>query len=426
MTPASQPCLLPNSHSRLRDFHRLWHQTLDAYSDPEGFRANLNAAIQASRSVTFLLQSEKAVIPQFDQWYDGWQGQLRSDPLMKWLCDARTEVVHRADLETLSKATVRIHDNLDFVRGSLDIPARASTEAMTSALIDAMPTATRGLLSHAIISVERKWVSSNLPNHELLEALAYAFSRLHSMLDDAHTRCTCSMKSCSLASQHDQDHFATMTPGTVPPCMSVTRGARTMRASIVDGRPITFARTRLRHQPRLAIAAMSLYGLTHRRVELARETDPYVAAEQLMEVAKQILAKDGFYARVMWLRDTAGNWFANTLVAENHEQKYALMHEIAEEVERRGVDCVIDIGEFWISSDSTGGTLHQWPEDQPGRREALQATVAGAMLEPRTYVTEFARDEQRRITFGDTHIAEMTLNYLEPIMAVWRRSVRET
>lgn len=30
-------CLIPNTHKRLLEAHRLWHQTLDNYFDPEGF-----------------------------------------------------------------------------------------------------------------------------------------------------------------------------------------------------------------------------------------------------------------------------------------------------------------------------------------------------------------------------------------------------
>ena len=58
-------CAIPTTHRRLVDAHRLWHQSLDAYHDPDGFRANLNATLQGMRNVTFALQSEKANVRRF-------------------------------------------------------------------------------------------------------------------------------------------------------------------------------------------------------------------------------------------------------------------------------------------------------------------------------------------------------------------------
>lgn len=75
-------CPLPTTHCRLDDSHRLWHQTPDSYDDPDAFRVNLNAVIQALRSVTLMLQSEKRRIPDFDGWYGDWQEKMRADPVL--------------------------------------------------------------------------------------------------------------------------------------------------------------------------------------------------------------------------------------------------------------------------------------------------------------------------------------------------------
>ena len=58
-------CPIPAAHRRLKEAHLLWHQTLDKYQEPDAFRANLNATIQALRNVTFALQAEKHSIPDF-------------------------------------------------------------------------------------------------------------------------------------------------------------------------------------------------------------------------------------------------------------------------------------------------------------------------------------------------------------------------
>jgi hypothetical protein len=49
-------CPIPNAHRRLEEAHRLWHRAAESYDDPDEFRTNLNALLQALRSVTFVLQ----------------------------------------------------------------------------------------------------------------------------------------------------------------------------------------------------------------------------------------------------------------------------------------------------------------------------------------------------------------------------------
>src|SRR5208337_3068875 len=82
-------CPIPLTHSRLRHAHLLWHQALQNYHNPEAFRANLNATIEALRNVTFVLQNEKHVFLDFDKWYGRWQELLKTDPTAKWLNEAR-------------------------------------------------------------------------------------------------------------------------------------------------------------------------------------------------------------------------------------------------------------------------------------------------------------------------------------------------
>ena len=65
----NEDCPLTEVHRRMDDAHRLWHQALDSYFDPDAFRVALQSCIQALRTVTFLLQYQKRRIPDFDAWY---------------------------------------------------------------------------------------------------------------------------------------------------------------------------------------------------------------------------------------------------------------------------------------------------------------------------------------------------------------------
>ena len=57
---AEDACPLAAVDQRLADAHRLWHQAEAAYFEPDGFRLAIQTAIQTLRTVTFILQKQKA------------------------------------------------------------------------------------------------------------------------------------------------------------------------------------------------------------------------------------------------------------------------------------------------------------------------------------------------------------------------------
>ena len=97
-------CPIPATHRRIEDGHRHWHEACSNYWDPQAFRVGLNAAIQALRNVTWILQSELKHSPGFDEWYGSWQEKMKKDDRMRWLVDARNKVVKQGDLKTFSVA----------------------------------------------------------------------------------------------------------------------------------------------------------------------------------------------------------------------------------------------------------------------------------------------------------------------------------
>src|SRR4051794_6960968 len=109
------PCPVPSAHRRLMDCHDHWHAALDDYMEPDGFRLALNALVQALRNVTWLLQKQKADLPNFDEWYSAWQEAVKSDPVMRWVVKARNRLVKEADLELLS--TARLTVTFDWLSG---------------------------------------------------------------------------------------------------------------------------------------------------------------------------------------------------------------------------------------------------------------------------------------------------------------------
>jgi hypothetical protein len=201
----SQRCPTPTAHKRVEEVHHFWHECAAGYQDPEEFRVKLNACIQAARNVTFAIQKEGNLIPGFDEWYPTWQEKMKSDPIMKWLNEARRRIVHEGDLETQSQAIVRLQIGYpdaarevaeglpqSFRRGVKEDPPQFEVSPMATldeilAEIDAIPLPTR-IRRESTISIERRWVDSELPDMELLDVLAHAYGFLNQIIHSAHKR----------------------------------------------------------------------------------------------------------------------------------------------------------------------------------------------------------------------------------------------
>ena len=83
---------------------------MSTYHEPSPFRYNLNAFLQALRSVTFRLQSDLAGHADFHDWYSNQQESMRQDPLLRRFVDGRNTVVKERNLMMNSRAAVGVFD----------------------------------------------------------------------------------------------------------------------------------------------------------------------------------------------------------------------------------------------------------------------------------------------------------------------------
>lgn len=92
----SVPCPVPSTHDKLTEAHYFIHRMLDAYHEPDGFRYNLSAFLQAAKSCVMILRKEL----QNDQKAVSW---LRGEPILqdkdvRLIQHLRDSVVHRESL----------------------------------------------------------------------------------------------------------------------------------------------------------------------------------------------------------------------------------------------------------------------------------------------------------------------------------------
>jgi hypothetical protein len=96
-------CPVPATHDKFFESHYFLDQMLASYHEPQPFGWNLNAFLQALRSVTLMLQSELAHREGFEEWYSKEQDLMRGDDLLKRFLDGRNFVVHQGMLRRRSK-----------------------------------------------------------------------------------------------------------------------------------------------------------------------------------------------------------------------------------------------------------------------------------------------------------------------------------
>ena len=164
----------------MRHAHELWHQALQSYHAPEKFHANLNATIQALRSVTLMLQNEKAVFPDFDEWYGPWQHRLKDDTLSKWLNDARVTVFHVGDLDSYSSAEVKLITWRQEVLSTVSIPIQTPAQLILEnpALLNLLdPSKNKSTdLEDGFFTIERRWSTKDLGGKEPARDSTTAYS----------------------------------------------------------------------------------------------------------------------------------------------------------------------------------------------------------------------------------------------------------
>ena len=105
---------------------------------------------------------------------------------MRWLVDARNKIEKQGDLEAESfvKAEI-IASHLD--EGPwMQVPARLF-DGPETLLARILPGAIQDhVREHGTLKIQRGWVETDLPEFELLEALAIAYGRLAELVHDAH------------------------------------------------------------------------------------------------------------------------------------------------------------------------------------------------------------------------------------------------
>lgn len=114
------------------------------------------------RTVTFILQKNRSVFSEFDNWYKQWQDRMRNDSTLKWLKEARNFIEKEGDLLTLSRARISVIESwFSDPIFEMDIPPLTKTE--DTAKLSAHHISSKEIYNVGLLRFERRWVDSKLP-----------------------------------------------------------------------------------------------------------------------------------------------------------------------------------------------------------------------------------------------------------------------
>ncbi len=426
-------CPLVAIDQRLADAHRLWHQAEAAYFDPDGFRLAIQNTIQTLRSVTFIVQNHKAVIPDFANWYGDyidekrgkrgkWQERLHADPLMRWMVEARNKIEKQGDLESHSIVRVEIIASFYDVGPRIDVPAHLFES--TEAILRNIPNNLLGqhIRRNGVLRIQRRWVENTLPEYELLDAVAIYYGKLAELAHDAHRQ----MGLDPPQTIHDEEggSFDLPSMGWRFPCMIGHEKPRALTVSLADGAKVEFeTKNEIVKMDAAELAKlMDRYG-SNAFEALKREykTDAELAAGYFA-VAKAMFLRDGYHRSILLLFRDRKLIKPIEVRTEGTFQKYVVMRQLADEVTKSGADAAILIGEVWLArADEL--RPYERPADSLARTEGLSLEMVSKNGEPLNCVARIVR-EAGKVTLGNVETAGIATSFMfAPFYQAWGRSI---
>lgn len=395
-------CFLESVHNRLNETHRYWHSMLDGYQDVEIFRTNLNAAIQALRNVTFMLQSSKSKINNFDKIYEKYREIMKKDPVLVWLHDSRNTIVKKEDLMVKSQAVISLQTWLNFPLFVVDVSPLTKTEdvGLDFLKLSVLPKVLR---DRTILNLERKWIDVKLPKWELLESLAYCFKHIKKIVDDIHSICNINIRTCKENLHKDIN------------CMVVTKQDRSVDIDTEDLRIIKVRSKNLNLTKEMVEKVSNRYKDLLVNIPETNPIyhDPFEDLIFINNMAKRVLIKDRNHSCILFLYKKSGPPNILQIQPKKHTDKYVMIKGVAEEIIKNKYFGVVLISETWYLDLNKRGTDEISEEEieeivvskHPKRREALTVSAISAN-KLKIAETKFRRTFFGKIVFGKTEIKE--------------------
>jgi len=190
MQPFEENCPIPSTHERCVEARYFLVQCLLNYHAPQPFIHNLNAFIQASRNITFMLQSEAGESNELKVWYGIKREEMKNLPALRRFVDARNIVVKQSSLKSKSVVACGLFRGRR-MKLSMNTDIKPFTETKT--LLEATAKFVGNLFlggKHEQVGeqagVERTWVVEELGEGEAISKCIAAMNYMFSLVEEAH------------------------------------------------------------------------------------------------------------------------------------------------------------------------------------------------------------------------------------------------
>jgi hypothetical protein len=321
--------------TRLKDLAQVLQNCHDTYFDPDLFRMQTNHFLQTSRTVTFIIQKNKAKIPDFDAWYrlnvlTPWAG----DEVMTWAKDARNTIEKEGDLDMYSSLNLSLifsyfpENDIDLVCTREELVSGGVKKLMSFAQ-QKLPT---GISDGAVIRIQRRWVTASLSTWELLRALTYVYKQVYGCC-------------VALAKHLGED----LRPGIVDPQeMSISREG----AQGTIYQKMSSTSTHSMSSSRVVVDREKVQNL-EKLMEITSELGEPSSFEEMFELHRRMVeftfAEFGNHAQMLFLFDE--RWrpcsFLSTAFADTAD-KYVFWRHVNEQVRDLNAAGLAWISEAWM------------------------------------------------------------------------------
>jgi len=418
-----EQCPLAAVDRRLSDLHQFWHQAERAYFNPDEFRLAIQAAIQTARQVSFVLQKNKELIPDFDKWYEDWKAKLAAAPLMKWMVKARNQIEKQGDLEAHSFISAEIVASHLDEGPKIQVPVKLSDAPL--ALVKSIPNSMLGehIKKDGILRIRRRWIEDTLPEMELLDAVATAYGQLAQLVCSAHEQMNLV---CPITTNVETgQRFPEAGQDGRLPCMIGHEDTRTLDVWLATGKPLEFEEIQKRLD-RAEIMAKAPKLKKRYRIDptkiYADSGKVHDHARSLFQTARKMFDKDGYHITVaILLRNGQPVDFCELRPME-HGHKFMMMRKLAQQAQKIGADAAVLISESW-RAPADPANPYMRAADSPARKEILTATAVSKDGEPLMLSAEILR-EGKKVTLGETGEEANGAHFaFAPLYKAWKKKI---
>ena len=311
--------------------------------------------------------------------------------------DARNTVEKQGDLEAHSFVRAEIVASYLDNGPRVQVPAKLWDGPLQ--LVKSIPAGAVGdhIRKDGIVRIQRRWIESTLPDYELVEAVAVAYGRLSTLVDDAHHQL--GLQASAAAPREPGNDCPNDERDGRLPCMNGHADARTLDVLLAPDALLEFEVVKPKIDLRDGSELITRYAV--RPTEIFGESD--VAEDRLRSLfatARKMFEKDGHHITVAFLLRDGKPVEIRELRPAQHGHKYLMMRELAHEVVRLGADAVMLLGDDVVARADPSKPMMRAVE-LPDRVELLTGTVVTKAGEPLELSAEINRNH-KVVTLGAT------------------------